>query len=462
MKRVLLTLVLVAAALAAILGYASSRREETYRGLIEQGDAAVARGENVAAVEAFTVAITLKPASMLGYLKRGDAYRRYGELELALKDLRTASRLDPSATRPLELLGDVEHALGRYDRAADRYLQYVRIDDRSPRVLYKLALARFHGGNPAWALEALRAATAIEEKFAEAHYLTGLCLEALGKTDAARASLQRAVTLAPALFDAREQLADLYRRTARTNDHLFHLEALQMLDLGSPSRYVALGLAQAEAGQFDSAVTVLGRAAERFPSHTYTYVALGRVWLDAALARADDIALQKAIEALERAVAAEPSSEAFMLLGRAFLASAQPERAVKALADATEKRPVEPLAFFYLADAAERIGNYPAARNALLDYQALEGDPADPRRRARGYERLADLSARMGEPATAVTWYQRAATAHAGEVDAAFLLRLAEAQWRAGDTQGARDSANKALEKEPDNRAARALLRRIR
>ena len=83
---------------------------------------------------------------MLGYLKRGEAYRQYGELETALKDLRTASRLDPSATRPLELLGDVEQSLGRYDRATTRYEQYIRIDDRSPRVLYKLALSQASRG----------------------------------------------------------------------------------------------------------------------------------------------------------------------------------------------------------------------------------------------------------------------------------------------------------------------------
>ena len=101
MKRLVLVLVLAALALAGTLGYASSRREQAYHRLIEQGDAALAQGESVAAAEAFTVAIALKPGSMLGYLKRGEAYRQYGDLETALKDLRTASGLDPAATRPL-------------------------------------------------------------------------------------------------------------------------------------------------------------------------------------------------------------------------------------------------------------------------------------------------------------------------------------------------------------------------
>ena len=461
MKRLLLAVVLAAVALAGILGYASSRREQTYRRLIEQGDSALQQADSVAAVEAFTVAIALKPGSMLGYLKRGEAYRQYGELENALKDLRAASQLDPSATRPLELLGDVEHALGRYDRAAGRYEDYVSIDDRSPRVLYKLALARYHDNKPAGAVEALRAAIKIDDRFAPAHYLMGLCLETLKKPEAARAALQRAIQFGPALLDAREALATLHHRHARTEDRIAELEALRALDPGAVARHVALGVAHAEAGQFDRAAALLSKAVEQFPNEPYTYVALGRVWLDLAVARSDDVALQKAIEALERGTAADASSEGLMLLGRSLLLAGQADRAAGVLVEATNRRPIDPLAFWHLADAAERIGNLSFARQALLDYHTLEGDPAEARRRLRLFDRLGDLSTRLGEPAGAVVWFQRALAADPSGVDAAVLVRLADAQWRAGDTAGARETVARALEKDPGHRAARALLRKF-
>ena len=461
MKRILLISVLVALTVAGVLGYASNRREQTYRGLIEQGDAALAHGESFAAVEAFTVAIAIKPGSMLGYLKRGEAYRQYGELETALKDVRMASQLDPSATRPLEVLGDLEHALKRYDRAAGRFEDYVRIDDRSPKVLYKLALSRYYAGNPAGAVEALRAALKINDEFAEALYLMGLCQESLRKPGEARVSLQRALALSPELLDAREELAELHHRTSRGDQRIVQLEELQAIEPDSPSRLVALGLAHADAGQLDRAVVVLGRSVERFPTYPFAYVALGRVWLDVAQSRRDTVALQKALEALERGAAAEGSSEALMLLGRALLASGQPDRAATVLLDATAKIPLDPLAFSYLADAAERIGNVPVARGALLDYHALEGDPPEVRRRARLFQRIGDLSARMGEPATAVTWLQRAAAADPGGVDAAFLVRLGNALWRAGDLVAARESVAKALDKDPANEAALALSKKL-
>jgi tetratricopeptide (TPR) repeat protein len=460
-KRLILALALGAVALAAILGYASNRREQRYRSLIEQGDTALTRGENLAAVEAFTVAIALKPGSMLGYLKRGEAYRQSGELETALKDLRTASQLDPSATRPLELLGDVEHALERDDRAIARYTQYVRIDDRSPRVLYKLAVANYSAGNTDGAVEALRAALKIDDRLAHAHYLLGLCLQSQRKPDKARTAFHRAIELAPTLFPAREALAELHHRASRGEDRIFQLESLRLLDPTSPARYVSLGLAHADAGQFDRAVVVLSRTAETFPTHTYTYVALGRVWLEVSQARRDPVALQKAIEALERAAGTEQSSEALTLLGKALLLADQPDRAVATLTEAIGRKPTDPLAFAYLADAAERTGNPGAALGALLDYEALEGDPKEPRRRAQFFSRIADLSLRTGNAADAVEWFERAMAADADTVSAGILVRFAEAQSQTGNVAAARASVTRALALEPGNRGARVLLRRL-
>ena len=106
MKRVLAGLFLLGLSAAGVYGYTLSERERTYRQQIADGDAALARDNTGAAIEAFSGAITLKDDSMLGYLKRGQTYRRRGEFAAAIRDLRRASEIDPSATRPLEELGD--------------------------------------------------------------------------------------------------------------------------------------------------------------------------------------------------------------------------------------------------------------------------------------------------------------------------------------------------------------------
>ena len=48
--------------------------------------------------------------------------------------------------RPVELLGDVNAVMGRYEQASEHYEALVVLDDQSPRVLYKLALAYYRNG----------------------------------------------------------------------------------------------------------------------------------------------------------------------------------------------------------------------------------------------------------------------------------------------------------------------------
>ncbi len=321
-KRLLLVLLLLAGSLAAAYGFFETRRERNYRRLIDQGEAALAAGNTSAAIEAFSGAIALKADSMLGYLRRGEAYRRRRELDDALRDLRQASELDPTAPRPLELLGDVNASLLRYDRAAARYQAYLALDDQSPRVLYKLGLARYRAGQPAEgdrrASKGARARPALRRSGLPARPLPAGRRSGMPRRSRA---LNRAVDLTPALLPAREELADLYGRLGRVDERLTQLEALAALDPG-PSRSIALGLAYARAGMIDRAVPTLRQAAERYPDVAYIDVALGRVWLEAAQAHGDRVALSKALEALEGAVGSDDSSEALTLFGRALLLAA--------------------------------------------------------------------------------------------------------------------------------------------
>jgi tetratricopeptide (TPR) repeat protein len=379
--------------------------------------------------------------------------------DAAMRDLRRAAELDPLAPRPLELLGDLNYALLRYDRAIDEYQRYIALDDRSPRVLYKLALAQYSARRPRPAVAALQKAIAIDDRFAEAYYLLGLCYRDLQRRDDSLRALTTSVKLAPAMVHAREELADLYGRLGRVDARLAQLEALLAID-PDPSRQVALGLAYARAGQFDRAVTTLGRAAERYPDHAYTYVALGRVWLEKAQPHPDRVDLSKALGALQEAVGNDDSSEALTLFGRALLLSQNVEEAEAVLQQASEKLPVDPLAFYYLADAAERRGHYDVAERALLGYHALQGDDRDPRRRGAMAARIGDLAARSGDPAAAAVWYHQAIDATGAEID--LLQRAAEAEFASGAFDAARATIQKILDDDPENRAARALLRRIK
>jgi tetratricopeptide (TPR) repeat protein len=451
-------LFLLLVCLAVAYGYLATSRERAYRDHIARGEAALAGDDIPAAIEAFSSALTVKPDSMLGYLRRGEAYRRQNDLDSALRDLRQAVELDQTSPRASELLGDVNYALGRFERAAERFQHSIGLDDRSARVQYKLALSRYRTGQVPAAVTALGAAITLDDKFAEAHYLLGLCYRDQQKHPESVASLQRSLALSPALIHAREELADLLGKLGRSEERIAELEALLYLDPAA-SRQVALGLAYARAGRPDLAVITLRRAAERYPQHPQTYVALGRVWLDAAQLRGDRVDLSKALEALGGAVASDRSSEALTLFGRALLTSGDDDAALRTLHQATENLPVDPSAFYFLAEVAERRGSNDVARRALLDYQALEGEGLDTRRRTSLALRIGDLSMRIGDLPTAIAFYQRAVAASS---EAPALLRLAEAQMRARDAKGARATLARVLEKDPNNRTAKLLQLRLR
>jgi tetratricopeptide (TPR) repeat protein len=399
-------LVLAAAAAAGAVMYTAYASDREYGRLIAAGDEALASNQSFQALEAYSGAVALRPDSMLAHLKRGMTYRTRGEHDLALKDLRRAVELDPTATRPAEVLADTLFSLERYDQAAGRYETYLTLDDRSAQVWYKLGLARYRVGRVSAASEALERTLALDARMPEAHLLLGLCLRDRGRLTAARASLETAARLSPALTAPREALASLYLSNGDSARAIDQFEALAAIDPAEPSRLVALGLAHARARRYDAAVLALNRAVERFPDEPAVYAALGHVWLEAAEVREDDDALRTAIEALTTAAShTDVTGAALADLGRAWLMAGDQAAAERALTQAVDRLPVAPEAYLHLAALARRTGRIQQARDALIRYATLMGD-SEPL--ASVAVQIASDSIRLGEPQLALRWIDRA------------------------------------------------------
>jgi predicted Zn-dependent protease len=233
----------------------------------------------------------------------------------------------------------------------------------------------------------------MNDRLAEAHYLLGMCLRELRKDDEAQRALARAIDINPALAAAREELVDVFERAGRRQDALDQLEALAALEPSRSERLINVGLAYARWGRTEAAILTLGRAAERYPDQPAVYTAIGKVWLDAAEARNDRVALSKAIGALGPiAASATASGETLALYGRAMLLSGDARSAERFLLEAAGRAPVDPDTYRRLADAAQRLGHVAVARDALLRYVALADErDVDPGTTAR----LADLQQRL-------------------------------------------------------------------
>src|SRR6185295_15884161 len=423
---------LAAAAVGAALAYQAAARQKEYSALLVRGDTALRDDLTFNAIEAYSGAIALRPDSMLAYLRRGQTYQRRGDrgdLEAAARDLRQAAALDPTATRPLEALGDVLYQQQRYDRPADAYERCVRLDDRSARVAYKLALARYGSR----AIEPAMAALA----------------------EALRA-IERAVTLEPGLIPAREELADLYATADRRGDQLEQLQVLAALDRDHVARQIAVAMAHARSGHWDLAVLTLGNARDRNPGDPEIDRALGQVWLERP--RDDAAFLGKAREALQRAASAPgATSQALTLYGRALLEAADFEGAERAFEQATTRYPIDPPAFLLYASAAERQGHFEAARTSLIRYGGLIESDADFVSRAA---RIASLSLRLDDAQAAVAWYERACASSPSDLH--LVAALADAQLQAGSVDAASATIARGLERDPRQPQLRVLARRAR
>jgi tetratricopeptide (TPR) repeat protein len=461
MRRAFLAIaVLTLAALAATVAF-EVIRDRDYRTLIAHGDDALRNDLTFPAVEAYSGAVALRPDAMLPHLRRGEAYQRRGDLEAAVRDFRDAAALDGAATRPREELGDALYQLQRYDAASTAYQSALALDDRLTRVEYKLAIARYRAGDLKNTITLLSKLTRGNEATAEMHYLLGLGLKDSGRAPDAQHAFEKAIAMSPGFIAAREELSDLYGRERRRTDALEQLQVLAGLDRTHVERQVLVALAQAKAGHTEPAVVTLGTALERTPDDPRVYQALGQVWLQDAEAHDDRLSLNKAVEALERAATgSNASSDTLTWFGRALLRDEQIDRAEQVLQLATTRFPVDATAFFYYADAAERLKHLDAARQALIDFAALQGDDGQVAERA---EHIAKLSMQLSDPAAAAKWLRKAVDEGGPEgAGVRRLAALADAQLKAGDTDAAAATVTRGLAIDPNNRELVTLSRRLK
>ena len=327
-----------------------------------------------------------RPTRWLAHLKRGEAYRRRGEFDAAVRDLRRAAEIDPRATQPARaarrraLCASAPPRRGRADRfsrAVERYRESVALDDRSRAAPVQAGAGRATArGSRRRRVDALRQAArprpALRRGALRARPLRSATRASRG---ARRASLERAVELAPALLrGARGARRPATARRRAPRARCAQLEALVALEPApARERRARPGLRRARV----SSIARSGRWREppsAIPTMPRLYVALGGVLAGARIRPATARQLRKAIEALaERRRAATAGSDALTLFGRALLMAADVAlRRADRCCRRTQRFRSSPTAFRYLADAAERRGHAATSR-------ASGARPATPR-----------------------------------------------------------------------------------
>lgn len=187
------------------------------------GDSAAREGRWAEARAAFQEASELAPSDPLPLTRLGFARWRLGEHAGAAEAWARARSLSPDF--PDAKLGEALVAIEAGDAGAALLLL---ADANTPLGLLSRARAALLQGGPgdaALALEAAQAAAAIDDGSAEALYLTGSALVALGRYADAQAAFEQLAQRHPASPLAPYGLARLAAAQERAPDALLHLTA---------------------------------------------------------------------------------------------------------------------------------------------------------------------------------------------------------------------------------------------
>ncbi|MFN2511185.1 MAG: tetratricopeptide repeat protein [Pyrinomonadaceae bacterium] len=281
-----------------------------------------------------------------------------GDLNAAINGFREALRQDPTLLGAWQDLGLAFIKLGRWNEAAETFVEGVKRQPDSVEVAYFHALSLFNSGKVFDAERETRRALRLDAGTSAAHTLLGIILASRsgGDVDAAE-SLMQAVALDAGSFDAHFYLG---RVQYALREYQSAVEALRTAVTLNPRHAEArffLGTTLEVSGDSEAAMIEYQELVKIDPES-----AIGQVGLGALLVKRGKTS--EAIVALQRAATINPKIfEAHWALGRALSLASRFDEAISAFQHAVTLMPDRPDAHYQLGLALRRAGrNDDAAR----------------------------------------------------------------------------------------------------
>jgi superkiller protein 3 len=392
------------AAQASVSSARTNQRVERAAQFVAEGETALERNDESAAIALFQKALELNPNDVRAHTYLGMFADRAGRLAEAERHFAAAAIADPSSSSARNNYGAILLKLGRLEQAASQFEISLRLNKDQPSALANLAQIRFSNGTP----DSLRTARQLFERA----YALAPDLE-----------LARAVIVAALRLKDREAAARYYP------EYSARLEGATSQTAGAASR-AELGSALFEAGLFKEAATELNAAVSADPSNVEAilrlakaYLALGEAvsagrTLEGAVARGLDTApvyallasvyeksghLENAIPAMRLAIQRDPQSEVYRFNYGMLLTNAlAPEAAVIRLKEALETFPRSSHLWLALGIAHYKVGRNDEAAKALLHATELDAKVAP------AYAYLGMTYVEIGQYDAAIKQYEHA------------------------------------------------------
>ena len=350
-------------------------------------------------------------------LNLGAAYARTGQLDAATEVLRGALNSDPDAlpiidelSLVLMLHGREEEAFKVLDLAVERHP-----DDQRTQVLYLRIMVTSHNAK---APEFARKLLAVYPNQWEVLYLNAVLESREADSSAARAHLERSISLNPDSPEPHAQLGTILSQLGELPAAKEQLEKAIALGDNEPETRYSLAMVFKRLGNPAKAQQML-----------QAYQQLNN-------ARADKVQAAGKAEEGDQAMAGGAAAQAASLYR-----------------DAVASDPDEPLLYYKLSKALDKTKDIAGEKTALR--QAIQLNP----NLAEAQNQMGYLAIQEGDASQAESYFHAALHASPSYIGAWINLAAtlaSEAKW-----QDAKDALNHALEIDPDNGDARRLSRAI-
>lgn len=143
-------------------------------------------------IEDLGVYIKRNPRSSVAYTKRGVRYLWLGDQERARTDFEMALKIDPRNAEAHDDIGVIFAKQEQYQQAADHFMSAFEIDPTYQKAYFNMALISYITNKDELALKFVGNALALVPNARNALILKAKILEALGRTDEAKAIMDEA------------------------------------------------------------------------------------------------------------------------------------------------------------------------------------------------------------------------------------------------------------------------------
>jgi tetratricopeptide (TPR) repeat protein len=335
---------------AVILEQAAQKDAKSPVAFLNWGEALKRSGQHEKAIRAFTQALALQPSYADALNSIGSIYAETSRPEEAEEHFRRALSINPSHAMARNNLGVL---LKSQEKLAEALKEFEAANTADPNY----AMAYFNAGTVLKdlnrlqdALEALRRAVHLRPDLAEAHLVIGWIHFDNDSLKEAQAALTRAVEVKPDYVDAHVALGALYRRLRNWKEARMSYDRALAVDFQHFEALVGLGQIFHNQGLSSAADECFRRALERQPGEPAARLALAKALLDQGK-------LDEAEACCREILGQMPNnSEAHLTLGDILHKQWRLDDALPAYVQSIELAANSTRPFIRLAEALEELG----------------------------------------------------------------------------------------------------------